>query len=102
MLCSALQIYKSKHGDLKVSPAFEVPEDDDWPEGLWGLKLGHRVHNIKYRGDFVSDNKEYWDLLNDLGFEWPRKRRKAIIQSGLSSGISTKVVVMNDEVYEFD
>ena len=45
-----------------------VPEEEPWHKSTWGLKLGYRTHNIKYRGDFVNDNPHYRVLLEELGF----------------------------------
>lgn len=53
-----------------------VPQEAPWPESIWGLKLGYRTHNIRYRGDFVNDNPEYRELLEDLGFRCDKLRRK--------------------------
>lgn len=95
----ALKIYKEVHGHLMVAVKFVIPEEEPWPEELWGLKLGYRciyrvfqiytpvfvidyynvcisfrVNNIRYRGDFVSDNPEYKRLLDELGFTWKRPK----------------------------
>jgi hypothetical protein len=32
--------YKSLFGDLLVPDIFVVPVTEDWPEELWGMKLG--------------------------------------------------------------
>lgn len=53
-----------------------VPESKLWPESIWGLKLGYRLHNIRYRGDFVNDKPEYRILLEDLGFRCDKLRSK--------------------------
>jgi hypothetical protein len=42
----AFNKYWELHGDDKdVSPDFVVPKSDDWPEDLWGLKLGEEGHS---------------------------------------------------------
>jgi hypothetical protein len=52
-----------------------VPSEEPWPESIWGLKLGYRVHNIRYRGDFVNDRPEYRTLLEDIGFRCDRIKK---------------------------
>jgi hypothetical protein len=52
-----------------------VPSQEPWPESIWGLKLGYRVHNIRYRGDFVNDKPEYRSLLEDIGFRCDRIKK---------------------------
>lgn len=56
--------------DLGHSLIRTVPSNEEWPKELWGLKLGYRVHNIRYRGDFVKFSSECWKVLDDLGFRW--------------------------------
>ena len=61
----ALLHYKSLHGDMRVLASFEVPvECSDWPEHLWGLKLGMIVRNIR-SGDSHADKRD--DLIS-IGF----------------------------------
>ena len=61
----ALLHYLMLHGDMKVLASFEVPVDSrDWPNHLWGLKLGMIVRNIR-SGDSHADKRD--DLLS-LGF----------------------------------
>lgn len=71
---AALVHYRKIFGDINVSTRFVVPEDIRWPRTLHGLKLGYRVRNIKYRGDFIKDNPEYKNLLSELGFKWTSSR----------------------------
>jgi hypothetical protein len=54
-----------------------VPMNEPWPESIWGLKLGYRIHNIRYRGDFVNDRPEYRTLLEDLGFRCDKLRARS-------------------------
>ena len=71
---SALTIYKKIYGHSDVPAKFEVPEESDWPTELHGLKLGYRVKNIRYRGDFVNENDEYRRQLDLLGFRWKKRK----------------------------
>jgi len=68
----ALHIYRDRCGHVNVPQTWAVPEGQEWPQELWGLKLGYRVHNIRYRGDFVNQREECRQLLDDLGFRWKK------------------------------
>lgn len=72
---SALVVYKQLYGHSNVPAKFEVPEESDWPKELHGLKLGYRIKNIRYRGDFVTENDEYRQQLDLLGFQWKTKKQ---------------------------
>lgn len=67
---SALQTYRACYGSVDVPADWKVPSSPPWQEDLWGLKLGCRVNNIKYRGDFIGDNETCRALLSDLGFSF--------------------------------
>jgi hypothetical protein len=81
---SALKIFYGLYGHVNVPCTFEVPTSNIWPENLHGLKLGVRVRNIRYRGDFVKDAPENRILLNELKFVWKKNKKKAQAQSDLS------------------
>lgn len=67
---SALQTYRACYGSVDVPADWKVPSAPPWREDLWGLKLGYRVNNIKYRGDFIGDNETCRVLLRELGFSF--------------------------------
>ena len=69
---AALQTYQKLYNSLKVPFDFVVPSSPDWEQTLWGLKLGYRVANIRYRGDFVLQDKRLYDELDALGFVWKK------------------------------
>ena len=93
---SALKIYREKHGHVDVPCRFKVPQSEDWPENLWDLKLGYRVHNIRYRGDFVKEHPEYHQLLDELGFIWKGARRRKNYSSPVGD-----VVVVDGQLFHF-
>ena len=68
------------HDVLQVPASFMVPSNEPWPKSIWGLKLGYRIHNIRYRGDFVNDRPEYRVLLEDLGFRCDKLRKTSTAQ----------------------
>lgn len=72
-----LQTYHHIYGHIDIPVNFVVPEEVGWPQELWGLKLGYRVHNIRYRGDFVKYNATCRALLDDMGFRWSKKDMEA-------------------------
>ena len=76
---SGLQRYKEIYGDLLVPQPFVIPEgSNDWPQDVWGLRLGARVNAIRSQGTFVKTDPEKRQLLEDLGFVWfpPQSERK--------------------------
>jgi Helicase associated domain len=75
---TALLTYKRLYDDLLVPQPFVVPKDPQWPEDIWGLRLGARVNAIRSQGTFVNNNSARRKLLDDLGFVWnpPKERRR--------------------------
>jgi Helicase associated domain len=75
---TALVTYKRLYDDLLVPQPFVVPKDPQWPEDIWGLRLGARVNAIRSQGTFVNNNSARRKLLDDLGFVWnpPKERRR--------------------------
>ena len=72
VIYSTLKVYKEIHGDLLIKRDFLVPENDDrYPKEAHGLKLGHRVHNIRYRGDYP----EHREQLEALGIVFKKKTK---------------------------
>jgi hypothetical protein len=48
VIYSALEAYKSVHGNLLVPQKFVMPQDDvSYPPETWGMKLGHNVNSIR-------------------------------------------------------
>lgn len=67
----ALVRYKELNGDLLVPQPFVIPDkNSDWPEQMWGLRLGARVNAIRSQGTFVKTNPSRREQLDKLGFEW--------------------------------
>lgn len=56
----ALKIYKDLHGHLQVPQSFVVPPgSNDWPEALWGYRLGLTVYSIRCSNIFASKRKYF-------------------------------------------
>ena len=70
LVLSALHTYYEEHGDLLVPKAFTVPPAPPWPEAAWGLKLGHRLTNIRASELYVKGRPERHEQLNKLGMCW--------------------------------
>jgi hypothetical protein len=79
----AASIYsKLNSGELDVSESFIVPkppagmthvnDEWSWPEELWGLRLGRRIHQIRNYGLYLqgSDQVVRRRQLDDIGFIW--------------------------------
>lgn len=71
-LLSALRVYKSIHGDLKVPLSFVVPKDDQqWPVDTWNMKLGSNVKNIRN----LHISKKIRARLEELGFDYDYQKK---------------------------
>jgi hypothetical protein len=46
---AALEAYKHVHGDMNVPFTFVVPSTAEYPEDVWGVKLGWGCNTIKYQ-----------------------------------------------------
>lgn len=59
--------YKDLHGDMLVPMDFVIPADSsEWPESVWGLKLGVTVFKIRNTGIFKAN----FDELKEMGFDY--------------------------------
>ncbi|KAG9406163.1 hypothetical protein AC1031_002495 [Aphanomyces cochlioides] len=65
----ALRIYKSIHGNLNVPRYYKVEMGDaEWPEKLWGKKLGSAVRNIRQEEETMDPSRR--EILDSMGFVW--------------------------------
>ncbi|KAG9406191.1 hypothetical protein AC1031_002522 [Aphanomyces cochlioides] len=66
LIIEALEIFKKMHGHVNVPRGFEVQEDDpEWPNYLWGMKLGTKVGSIrKVEAKLTLEKREELDKLN--------------------------------------
>jgi hypothetical protein len=65
----ALRRYFELNDHTDVPNDFVIPKGDrQWPERLWGLILGRRVHNIRSRGDFFQQVEADANELQRLAF----------------------------------
>ena len=71
----ALDVYKKLHGHLRVpiKPAFVIPSESQWPENLWGMKLGDQVRRWRSGKDALPlhiikalEERDFiWDVNED-------------------------------------
>ena len=66
----ALAIHKRILGNMTVKHRFVVPSSKEWPEEMWGMKLGATVNQIRSSNYFVDGNPERRQWLDDEGFVW--------------------------------
>jgi hypothetical protein len=72
---SALEAYKTVHGDLLVPQSFVVPRSDvRFPPDAWGMKLGLNVSGIRNKGVY----SEHRAKLEELGFVF--KKTKKVVE----------------------
>ena len=61
----ALMIYRDLHGDMHVPSGFIIPDNIyEWPQDIWGIKLGSVVKNIR-SGLYYKNKRED---LESIGF----------------------------------
>jgi hypothetical protein len=72
LLKTALICYKNKpeYGNLTVNSKFIIPRTHEWPEEIWGVKLGSAMSDIR-RGGYREKEQE----LRDIGFEFTRRKK---------------------------
>ena len=72
LMLTAMNTYRDVHGDFGISRDYVVPTAEPFPRELWGMKLGLKVNNIRYRGDRprVKENLEQLGFsLGKVGFD---------------------------------
>jgi hypothetical protein len=70
VIYSALEAYKSVHGNVLVPRKFVVPQDDvNYPPETWGMKLGGNVSKIRFDGVY----SEHRVKLEELGFVFKKQ-----------------------------
>lgn len=72
LFIQAVEHYKSVHNlskvrRLAIPKKYVVPSDPEWPQALWGMKLGQTAHTFLYGESFP----EYRPQLNALGLRKP-------------------------------
>lgn len=70
----AFKTFFKIHGHINVPFDYIVPSGTSYPRKCHGIKLGYRVHNIKYRGDFVIENSRCREMLEEYGFTFRFKQ----------------------------
>ena len=66
-----LSTYKEIYGDMLVKKKYVVSWNKDWPNEMWGLRLGGLVSLIRNKKQYQSHQKE----LTALGFVFSRQRQ---------------------------
>ncbi|OQS05716.1 hypothetical protein THRCLA_02180 [Thraustotheca clavata] len=67
----ALTMYKQIYGDLLIAHASTIPDNDtNWPQELWGMKLGISVKTIRHSAENCPPERKA--QLDAMGFVWNR------------------------------
>ncbi len=75
VIYSALEAYKTVHGNLLVPFKFVVPQGDvNYPPETWGMKLGSNVKTIRHDGAY----SEHRVKLEELGFVFKKDDKKVV------------------------
>jgi hypothetical protein len=62
---------RSRTGELGLDIQFVIPESAEWPEDLWGMRLGSVAYNIRYNNAYPEYNHE---LLEQHGVKLVKKK----------------------------
>lgn len=62
LFLEALKAYKSIYGCLVIPKSFIVPYQEPFPKATWGWKLGLKVGNYRYRGDYAAYRTKFEEL----------------------------------------
>ncbi|GAB5370928.1 hypothetical protein AAMO2058_001535300 [Amorphochlora amoebiformis] len=66
----ALEIYKKLTGHVSVEQKFIVPHNDtNWPDYLWGLRLGDQTRAVRTMGRWIKGNIQRQRQLQDIGLK---------------------------------
>lgn len=63
--------YLEIHGDMIVPQFFQVPWTDDWPQCMWGVRLGRLVDRIRQ----LHSHKDKRDDLMSIGFLFANQKK---------------------------
>ena len=61
---AALTAFKDVHGHVDVPKSFIVPQNAQFPKETWGMRLGSKISNHRYRGD---GDEELRSILREVG-----------------------------------
>ena len=64
-----LLTYQSIYGDMLIPADFIVPHDDQWDKEIHGIKLGKKVHHIRFQNQY----KTFKEDLKSIGLVWDRE-----------------------------
>ncbi|KAH9103897.1 hypothetical protein AeMF1_019894 [Aphanomyces euteiches] len=71
----ALRIYKAIHDNLNVPQSYKVKAgDSQWPEKLWGKRLGYTVGTLRKRQERIDPERR--EILDSMGFVWDAMQAK--------------------------
>ena len=63
--------YMEIHGDMVVPQFFQVPWTDEWPQCMWGVRLGRLVDRIRQ----LHSHKDKKDDLMSIGFLFANQKK---------------------------
>ncbi|OQS00260.1 hypothetical protein THRCLA_06093 [Thraustotheca clavata] len=66
----AFKKYKNLHGHLDIPIDYVVPQDENWPKDVRGLKLGMVVHSFRRLWLQKKLPKEKTQILDNIGIIW--------------------------------
>ncbi|ETP38783.1 hypothetical protein F442_13705 [Phytophthora nicotianae P10297] len=66
----AFEMYHRIYGNCNIQTHFIVPEEEPWPQSMWGMRLGFIARNIRNRGDFFLQVARDYEKLENIGFVW--------------------------------
>jgi hypothetical protein len=89
---SMLLKYKELYGDMLVPQIFVIPNDNNWPEEMWGCKLGRLVQNIRYG----YAHKDQRDDLISIGFVFDDTRK---IHADAAYDLTRRMLLRYKELY---
>lgn len=73
--------YKELNGDMLVQYKFIVPCSPDWPDEMWGMKLGSVANNVRRGSSYFHKRNE----LEELGFDFNTQHKYGydLVREGL-------------------
>jgi len=80
LILKALRTHDTLFGDVLVPRYFIVPSEYPWDIDCWGMPLGNKVRNIRYRGAYGSTEQRR--ALRELGIKFTYVKEGEIVYGG--------------------
>lgn len=68
-ILEAIVIFQEVYGDCEIDYKFIVPADRQWPQALYGLRLGKRLEKLQSSAEFMQKHTDKVEALAQVGWD---------------------------------